>query len=232
MGAPCPMCGKKTGLLRKRDAATGLCEYCLPQAQTDVAPRAKRIMSSSAIMDRSTSLNTVLSRCDLCLDDLTYIRDTYESRGIPIIQPSTDELMRTIAGGRDEAVTTAAEAIAAKASAKEEAAATAKSRATALRSGASSLAELRVKLERSPLGCPQVVMDLQQDLQFRSQRAELNGHLEAARKAEAMGEAKKALRAYQEAVFFLRNDQVDDALQREEIDGLNAKIAELGGNPI
>ena len=53
------------------------------------------------------------------------------------------------------------------------------------------------------------------------------GYLEAARKAEFKGNVKKAIDQYQEALFFIRNDDIDDTQQRFEINEIETKLTEL-----
>ncbi|MFX0203769.1 MAG: hypothetical protein ACFFCW_47325, partial [Candidatus Hodarchaeota archaeon] len=60
-----------------------------------------------------------------------------------------------------------------------------------------------------------------------SHETQLNAYLEAARKAEFKGQDKKALDQYQEALYFLRSDEIDDSLQAEKIGEIEAKISEL-----
>lgn len=56
---------------------------------------------------------------------------------------------------------------------------------------------------------------------------QLNAFLEEARKAEFKGNKKKALDQYKEALYFLRNDEIDDSLQAGKIKEIEKKISEL-----
>lgn len=60
-----------------------------------------------------------------------------------------------------------------------------------------------------------------------SHEIQLNAYLEAARKAEFKGQKKKALDQYQEALYFLRSDEIDDSLQAGKIAEIEAKISDL-----
>lgn len=66
-----------------------------------------------------------------------------------------------------------------------------------------------------------------EQLHHEIHRVKIEGFLGAARKAEFKGNMKKAVDPYQEALFFLSNDDVDDAGQAEEIGRIEAKIQEL-----
>lgn len=54
--------------------------------------------------------------------------------------------------------------------------------------------------------------------------------LEKAEKAEFKGQNKKALDAYLEALFVLRKDKIPDTEQAHEVDMIEGKIANLGGD--
>jgi cell division FtsZ-interacting protein ZapD len=58
-------------------------------------------------------------------------------------------------------------------------------------------------------------------------KTRLNTFVDAASKAEFKGQLKKALDQYQEALYFLRSDDIEDAQQTGEIEGIEAKIAEM-----
>jgi len=58
-------------------------------------------------------------------------------------------------------------------------------------------------------------------------KTQLNEYIEEAKKAEFKDQKSKALDKYQEALYFLQNDEIDDSLQKENIDELKAKISEL-----
>lgn len=56
---------------------------------------------------------------------------------------------------------------------------------------------------------------------------EYRSFIEAAQKAEFKGSFKKALDQYQEALYFLRTDEIDDSDQQRAIVSLESKIEEL-----
>ncbi len=59
------------------------------------------------------------------------------------------------------------------------------------------------------------------------QEIQLSSYLNDAKKAEFKGDKKKALDKYYEALYFLQHDEIDDALQTNEIEDIEAKIKEL-----
>ena len=71
------------------------------------------------------------------------------------------------------------------------------------------------------------VKPLEDALRREKHRVVLDGHLEAARKAEFKGNTKKAIDQYQEALFFLRNDDINDAEQASSIRMIESRLEEL-----
>jgi len=61
-------------------------------------------------------------------------------------------------------------------------------------------------------------------------RLQLETFLDTAKKAEFKGQTRKALDQYYEALYFLRNDAIDDSLQAAQISELELKIKALGGD--
>ncbi|NLE21927.1 MAG: hypothetical protein GX624_03990 [Actinobacteria bacterium] len=60
--------------------------------------------------------------------------------------------------------------------------------------------------------------------------AKLGGFIEAAEKAEFKGNKKRALDQYQEALYFLKTDDIADDSQASEIARIAAKVEKLGGS--
>ena len=69
--------------------------------------------------------------------------------------------------------------------------------------------------------------DLERSAEQLHHHARLRTFVEAAEKAEFKGQLKKALDQYQEALYFLRTDDVPDSAQSEEIATMEAKIGEI-----
>ena len=61
-------------------------------------------------------------------------------------------------------------------------------------------------------------------------QTQLNAYLDEAKKAEFKGQRKKALDRYYDALYFLKHDEIEDALQQEHLSAIEAKINELGGS--
>ena len=106
---------------------------------------------------------------------------------------------------------------------KWELAATTRAKVAAANKGVLKLKEMQDLMERSTPTIERGVAELL----GLAHKAEFLAFVSAAEKAEFKGNAKKALDQYQEALYFLKTDNVDDAKQAELIAKLEAKIVEL-----
>ncbi|MBA7567589.1 hypothetical protein ES708_09304 [subsurface metagenome] len=86
---------------------------------------------------------------------------------------------------------------------------------------------LKIREGKKELNDKEKLDQLEDRIRHFSHEKQLNEYLEAARKAEFKGKIKKALDQYQEALYFLRGDDIDDSLQVEKIGEIEAKISEL-----
>jgi len=97
--------------------------------------------------------------------------------------------------------------------------------------GEANKALLKIRDAKEELEDPSRLDTLEARVKTFSHETQLNTFIEAARKAEFKGQKKKAIEQYQEALFFLKNDDIDDELQGREISKLEKKIAELQNSP-
>lgn len=83
------------------------------------------------------------------------------------------------------------------------------------------------KAKEDPLAGPEMLDSLRETVLLARSQFQQDGHLKKAEKHEFKGQQGKALDAYQEALWHLLNDDIDDAKQEESIKLLQAKINEL-----
>lgn len=139
------------------------------------------------------------------------------------MEPGPSELLAGLRKHRSRLIDGEVEAIATKAKEKASLAATPRSRERALASAVLKIKELTDKAGADEgIATPHV-----QELHREVHRVKLDGFLEAARKAEFKGNSKKAIDQYQEALYCLRNDGIDDVGQAVEIEDVEAKLQEL-----
>lgn len=215
----CKMCGRK-GLFLSI-TANGLCKYCDTVVTMDVMNRGRVINDCMSLVAESKNMKTRLSRCDILLEHAQALQK-YEHKGIPTISPSPSQLLSQYASMRDQIVLEGIKAEVEKALAKAEIATTPR---TSINEANKAL--LKIQEGKQELRDQAKLDQLEARVRRFTHETQLNAYLEEARKAEFKGQKKKALDQYQEALYFLRSDEIDDSLQAEKIGEIEAKISEL-----
>ena len=217
--AQCKWCGRKGFFVSV--SANGLCKSCEPIVVMDIGQRGRIIIDCMKLVAESKNMKTRLSRCDLLIEHAQALLE-YEHKGIPIVDPSPSQLLSEYTAKRDQVVLEGVTAEVGKALAKAEIAATPR---TSINEANKAL--LKIREGKQELRDQAKLNQLEAHVRHFSHETQLNAYLEAARKAEFKGQKKKALDQYQEALYFLRNDEMDDSLRAEKIDEIEAKISEL-----
>lgn len=199
----------------------GLCDSCYPAYVNEVRQRFRIITDCIRLIDESKKTETRLSGCDLLVEHAEALR-IYEEKGIPTITPSPSQLVNDYTRMRDKIILDGARDEVDKALAKAKVAATAKTSITA-----ANKALLNIREAREELGDHPVLKQHESRIRRFTHETQLNDFLEKAKKAEFKGNKKKALDQYQEALYFLKTDEVDDSLQKEHIKEIEAKIKDL-----
>lgn len=215
----CKRCGKKGFFLSLHP--NGLCEECNTFVVSDVYERVRCIRDSMKVMDKSKNISTRLSRCDVILEHAQALLE-YEQLGIPTIDPSPSSLISELVEERDEiiieSVTTKAENALSRADL---------STSPKTSRSAANKALLEMRDGRRLLKDPSLLDSLEERIKNIVHKIHLESYLETARKAEFKGQKKRAIDQYQEALYFLRTDNIDDSLQGEKIREIEHKIEEL-----
>jgi len=217
--AQCKRCGKKGLFLALSE--WGLCKECHVVVALDVQERVRIIKSSAKVAEGSKKLETKLSRMDLMKEHLEALLE-YERMEISTINPSPSSLLAELRRDRHNIVVQGVEDAVDTALTKAQVAATPKSGITQ-----ASKALLSISDAEKELDDPSVLAPYREKVEAYIHRTTLDSHLDAAHKAEFKGNAKKALDAYQEALYFLRTDSIDDSQQTQQIADLEEKIEQL-----
>lgn len=215
----CKMCGRKGFFLAV--SVNGLCNACERIVVMDVQQRRRIIDDCMKLVAESKNMKTRLSRCDLLVEHAQALLE-YEHKGIPTTSPSPSQVLTEYTAMRDQIVLEGVAAEVEKVLAKAEIAATPR---TSINEANKAL--LKIREGRQELHDQAKLDQLEACVRRFSHETQLNAYLEAARKAEFKGQKKKALDQYQEALYFLRSDEIDDSLQAEKIAEIEAKISEL-----
>lgn len=219
----CRYCGR-SGIFLSVDK-DGLCARCKPIVTMDLSQRVRHINESIELVEKSKNLSTRLSRCDFAIQELEYLRDTYERREIDVLSPSADEQIAKLRWARDECVVESVQTELEKAKLKAQAATTIKARVNAYTKALLSISEGEAQMQD-----PSRLASYEVEVKRAVHSIQLSSYLEAAEKAEFKGDGKKALDQYQEALYFLKKDDLDDQQQAATIAQVSAKIVELGGS--
>lgn len=216
----CRWCGKSGWFVSVNKQ--GLCSGCNTAITLEASQKVRIIQESKDIVMKSKKLDTKLSRLDLMLEVATDLLK-YEDKGIEVIDPPPSEIIRMIQTDQQELVLAWAreqvDNILTKANLKP----TPKTKINAGTKALEAVAEARQKLDG---GHPDLE-NLEKKTKAFIHQTTLAGYLDAAQKAEFKGQKKKALDQYQEALYLLKTDDTDDALQADEIARIEVKIAEL-----
>jgi hypothetical protein len=186
-----------------------------------VPRRVQIVQESFGIIRKSTNTKTQLSRCKLMLEMLNDLLP-YSDMGIPMFQVPVRSLISSVEEMRIAIVKEGTEKQAEAHLLKAESAAT---KATKVTAATRALQE--VQAAKAELGDDEELLELEIRVKEFLHSTNLNAFLDTARKHEFKGNKKKALSEYQEALYFLLTDEIDDAQQQEIIAEVKGKIEQL-----
>ena len=189
----------------------------------EIQGRARVLENSMKLAREGKTFDTRLSRCDLTIEHAEYLVK-FERKEVPTVSPSPSAILTEYRALRTQFILEEANKIAENALEKASVASSPKVKERALTAGVLKLLEIARTLEDSSR-----VTLLEQQLRRKIHQVTLEGYLESARKAEFKGNVKKAIDQYQEALFFIQNDDVDDTEQYAEIREIKDKLKQLTG---
>ena len=216
----CKLCGK-SGFFVMTDYY-GLCGACAQVVKGDVQQRRRIIEDCVRLIETGKTFKTKLSRCDLLIEHMQVLAE-YQAKGmIDETNPPASQLVQQNTEFRDSMILEEIDELVSKADAKAGVATTPRTKANAYSAMLLKVRELTEMLSDSGKGAP-----YEHQLQMGAHGALLDGYIDEARKAEFKGNTKKALDRYQEALYFVKNDDIPDEQQTAQIQELEAKIQEL-----
>jgi hypothetical protein len=217
--AQCKWC-ESSGFFLSVDAY-GLCRDCQPHL-LEISSRAQVLADSMRLAKIGKTFDTRLSRCGVAIEQAEALLK-FELKGVGTVSPSPSVILAEYRPLRTNLIIEEAEAVAAKAFEKAGVATSTKAKERALSAGLLKVREVAQHLEDRSRA-----EGLEQRLRREIHRVTLDGFLEAARKAEFKGNPKKAIDQYQEALYFIRNDGINDEDQRVQIEEIEARLKALG----
>jgi hypothetical protein len=214
--ASCKWC-KKSGIFLSVDNR-GLCKKCAAAISFDLQQRSRVIASSLQIINDGKKFKTRYERCDLVLEH-AYQLEKYEKSGISVSETLPSKLILDLDELKDELLNEEIESIAKASISRSEQAASIKGRISLYNKGILKLEDLK-----DFVGDYESISSAIEHLRKKSKEFQLNSFLENARKFEFKGQTKKAIDQYWEALYFLKNDEIDDRQQMDQIRDLEEKI--------
>lgn len=214
----CRLCERKSLFLSV--SKDGLCKNCQPLVEMDVRQRVRIMQDSLELIDKSKKLETRISRCKLFLDHARELL-RYENKSIPTMDPLPSRLIQKYEPIKEDIINEGLKEEVEKALAKAELATTPKTKINN-----ANKAILKIREYKKELKNHSKAETLESRIKKFTHETQLNAFLEKAHKYEFKGQKKKALDQYQDALFFIKNDDIDDDIQKKEIVKLEAKIEE------
>lgn len=220
--ATCKWCGRSGFLLAL--TPTGLCNKCDPAIAIEVNSRLRVITESQELVESGKALDTRLSRCDLIVEFANALRK-YEEKGIRITDPLPSVIAERYRAKRSQILIEGLKLEARKTLDKVKLTGTVTTKVN-------QLSKLLLLVRDHKSESPSKELDeLESDIALATSNVKLEGYLGDAHKAEFMGNKKKAVEKYYEALYLLKNDSVLGELAAPQLSEIESKLVELTGSP-
>ncbi len=220
--AQCIWCGKK-GLFLSIDR-NKLCRNCQATISFDFQQRLRIIEDSQKLIEKSKNFNTRIGRIDTLLEHVQALKK-YEDKNITTLTPPPSEIERACLEFRGELIFENIVEEIDKIMNKAKLGLSPKTKMGEANKALIKINERRREIqEKDKIN---MIEEKEKEIKTFIHETQLNEFIEEAKKAEFKGKKAKALDKYQEALYFLQNDEIDDSLQKEKIAEIKAKISEL-----
>lgn len=216
--AQCSYCSKK-GFFVVVDKKKA-CNKCSPLVTQTVNRHIEIIKESEELVKKSKKFETRIGRSDDILNQINHLRG-YAEKGYPF-KTDWDNYERKITNIKTQLIGEFAHLKVTEYLQKAEIAKTIGSKLTNANKALLHLADLQNLYNYENQKLDKLTKDF-------IHKAEYNDLLEKAEKEEFKSNTKKAIDKYQDVLFFLRRDDIDDRLQAAEIEKIESKINSLSG---
>jgi len=198
-----------------------LCNKCSPFVVSDIENRGRIVLESLKLAQTGKTFSTRISRINVLISNLDVLL-TYEVKEIPTISPIPSLLLHDIHELRRETITNEINDLFTKSVNQADVAATPTSEYNALSKGFLKVQEILDANNGEDHDFEQLLR-----LKLLMHKAKIEGYINEAKKAEFKENTKKAIDQYQEALFYIENDDVDDSLQSDLINQVKERLAAL-----
>jgi len=218
----CIWCEKK-GIFLSVDS-NKLCRNCQGIIYFDFQQRFRIIRDSQKLIEKSKNFSTRISRIDTLLEHVQALKK-YEEKNITTLSPPPSEVERNYLGVRGDLIFENIIEEIDKIMNKARLGLTHKTKAGEANKALVKINERRKEIQEEDK--LKEIEEREKEIKTFIHETQLNEFIEEAKKAEFKGQKAKALDKYQEALYFLQNDEIDDSFQKEKIAEIKAKISEL-----
>jgi hypothetical protein len=219
--ATCRLCNKSGWFLQT--SPEKLCSNCELFWESDVEQHGRIIRESVKLIENSKNFRTRLSRISVAMRSCEQLLK-YERHGIETIATPPSEAIQKLKNTRQSLAESYVQDELVKARTKSRNAASSTGMVSPFAKVIEKIGELYG--EMSDVSKLEI---LERETREEMDHAHLAGELDKAEKAAFKGQKKKAIDAYLDALFVIKKDSIDDALQQKQITEIESKIRDLGG---
>jgi hypothetical protein len=218
----CVWCGSK-GIFLSVDK-NKLCSKCQSFIYFDIQQRLRIIEESQEIIKKTENFKTLLHRIETILEHIQALK-AYEDKDISTVIPKPSDYEKVLLQQKEELINENIMQEIGKIMNKARLGLTAKSKINEANKAILLITERSNELkDREKIDN---MSNKEKEIRNFIHDTQLNEFLEEAKKAEFKGQRARALDKYQEALYYLQTDKIDDIYQKDKIEEINAKILEL-----
>lgn len=223
--ARCAVCNERGAF--EKFKGTKLCSRCAGVIALELKNTGRIVADSERLIETSKNLDTKLKRCDLIISKAQELT-RYEQMGIRIMDPLPSSYVEQYKSRRDQIVVDTMRELAEETKKKSANNEDSKKTAADLKKAATTIRDSGEEVNQSYNR--EVLGQMEKELLDLAQQAQINSYLEAADKAGFMGQKKKALNQYQEALYYIhKENESGRAVDEEVAEAIRQKLQELSG---
>ncbi|MFA1820598.1 hypothetical protein ACDX78_10505 [Virgibacillus oceani] len=216
--AQCKYCNKKGWFLQVSKA--GLCNNCHRPVIASLESVLKVLDESVKLVNNSKSFNTRIGRVDLAIEKCDDLYNEFWSKGITVFEPNPHEAKEKLLKEKEKIISDEIHNLVKKHIEKAKRAKTVKTKISNADKALDELLKFNQQYNYEN-------KELENTIHAFIHKAQYDDYIETAEKHEFKGDFKKAIDKYQDALFFLKKDDIPDDSQKPLIDELEGKISKL-----
>ncbi len=219
--ARCKYCNK-SGFFLSVDSS-GLCKICSRNIALEISQKIRIINESLNIVRNSKKIETIASRMDVVIK---FTEDflIYESRDIKVTDEKPSTLLNNYKEYRERLILENLNKEIEDLTIKVDTSQSVKVKANTL-----SKFLLRVNEYDKLSNKKHELKTLENKIKNAMNKIQFEGYVDEAKKSEFKRNNKKALEQYYDALYFMKQVNIEDLTQKEEIKDIEKKILDLGG---